>query len=299
MGILACRPMKWGQGMSQEDFMNKDQCILLDTEDNVIGQCSKKKSHIFSELAPRGILHRAFSVFLFDSEGRMLLQKRANDKVTFRSVWTNTCCSHPLHGYNPTEVDTQEDVKKGVANGVKRAAVRKLYQELGIHPSQVEPSRFKFLTRLHYWAADVVTHGPKAPWGEHEIDYILFYQLKENEKLDINPNEEEVDDYKWVTKEELVKMIKDPEMTDKNGRKLLWSPWFRIIVERFLAPLWWKDLKLTLGTDQFVDGKIHRFDCSEEHFGGAGHAGPWLSKLEKTRAQEESKQEKKKTVDEY
>lgn len=39
-------------------------------------------------------------------------------------------------------------------------------------------SKFKFLTRLHYWAADVVTHGPESEWGEHEIDYILFIQGK-------------------------------------------------------------------------------------------------------------------------
>mmetsp|Transcript_8062 Transcript_8062/g.11434 ORF Transcript_8062/g.11434 Transcript_8062/m.11434 type:complete len:299 (+) Transcript_8062:141-1037(+) len=295
MGILACRPYRWGQGMTQEDFMNKDECILLDTEDNVIGNCSKKKAHVFSQLAPRGILHRAFSVFLFDAEGRLLLQRRAMDKVTFRGVWTNTCCSHPLHGYLPSEVDTPDDVSIGRAPGVKRAAVRKLYQELGIHPSQIQPSRFKFLTRLHYWAADVVTHGSDSPWGEHEIDYILFYQLKENEKLGIHPNKEEVDDIKWVTKSELVDLLSDSTAKEKDGSKMIWSPWFRIIVERFLAPLWWKDLALTLGTDQFVDGKIHRFDCSSEHFGGAGKAGPWLNQIEADEIkQEDSKVEKKK-----
>jgi len=259
--------------------MNKDECILLDPHDNVIGHCSKKAAHVFGPLAPRGILHRAFSVFLFDSEGRLMLQKRADDKVTFRSVWTNTCCSHPLHGYNPTEVDTQDDVKKGDPMGVKRAAVRKLDQELGIKPSSVDVNRFKFLTRLHYWAADVRTHGPKSPWGEHEIDYILFYQLKEGEELKYTPNPEEVSDVKWVTKDELLKQINDTTLKEKNGSELLWSPWFRIIVQRFLAPLWWEDLKTTLTTDRFVDGKIHRFDCTKEHFGGAGNAQAWLSVL--------------------
>jgi hypothetical protein len=53
---------------------------------------------------PRGLLHRAFSVFLFNSDNKLLLQQRAASKITFPKVWTNTCCSHPLHGYNPTGV---------------------------------------------------------------------------------------------------------------------------------------------------------------------------------------------------
>lgn len=57
---------------------------------------------------------------------------------------------------------------------------------------------------------------------------------------------------------------------------LLWSPWFRIIVERFLVK-WWKDLDETLTTDKWVDLKaIHRFDPTAEHMGGAGKAGAWL-----------------------
>ena len=55
--------------------------------------------------------------------------------------------------------------------GVKRAAVRKLKHELGIEPGQVPLEKFKFLTRLHYWAADVVTHGPASPWGEVSVEY--------------------------------------------------------------------------------------------------------------------------------
>lgn len=273
--------------------MNKDECIVLDVYDNVIGHCSKKAAHVFSPLAPRGILHRAFSVFLFDAQGRLLLQKRAASKVTFRGVWTNTCCSHPLHGYNPTEVDTGADVKAGTAMGVKRAAVRKLDQELGIPASEIDVSRFKFLTRLHYWAADVVTHGAKSPWGEHEIDYILFYQLKEGEKLSIKPNPDEVDEIKWTTLSQLEQGLDGKAAQSEGGQKeskesddggLIWSPWFRIIVRKFLAPLWWKDLKATLETNKFVDGKIHRFDCTEEHFGGAGNAGAWLNAIQEASA---------------
>jgi hypothetical protein len=59
-------------------------------------------SRRFEEGQPAGLLHRAFSVFLFDDDNRLLLQQRAASKITFPRLWTNTCCSHPLHGYSPT-----------------------------------------------------------------------------------------------------------------------------------------------------------------------------------------------------
>lgn len=74
-------------------------------------------------------------------------------------------------------MDLPEDVKDGSVPGVKNAAVRKLDHELGIAAEDVPVHAFKFLTRIHYYAADVVTHGPNAPWGEHEIDYILFIKV--------------------------------------------------------------------------------------------------------------------------
>ena len=150
---------------------------------------------------PRGLLHRAFSVFLFSPEGRLLLQQRAACKITFPRVWTNTCCSHPLHGYTPSgaappvppapplidtcwnastiptplpslppfpssvpsffcprpppaEVDVPADIAAGTTPGAKHAAVRKLQHELGIAPGALPLDSFKFLTRLHYCAAD-------------------------------------------------------------------------------------------------------------------------------------------------
>lgn len=190
----------WNKNQSQEEFMYKDECILLDKDDNVIGHANKKISHVFSGEAPRALLHRAFSVFLFDNQGRLLLQKRASTKITFPNVWTNTCCSHPLYGFEPTEVDTPADVAAGTVMGAKRAAIRKLDHELGIDPKSLDINAFKFLTRLHYWAADVVTHGTESPWGEHEIDYILFIKA---DGLKVTPHPEEVDDYKYVTLAEL------------------------------------------------------------------------------------------------
>jgi isopentenyl-diphosphate delta-isomerase type 1 len=161
--MSASTSTKWdGNAMSQYDMMEKDTVLVLDMDDNVIGSESKRGSHDFSPAQERGVLHRAFSVFLFDeTTGEMLLQQRASSKITFPNVWTNTCCSHPLHGMDPPELDGPEDVKNGSVMGVKHAAIRKLQHELGIPPEQVPVDKFKFLTRLHYWAADTVTHGPE------------------------------------------------------------------------------------------------------------------------------------------
>lgn len=261
---MASNQSTWDGLSSQSELMQKDQVILVDEDDVIIGSASKWDSHRFVPGQPRGMLHRAFSVFLFNKEGKLLLQKRAADKITFPNVWTNTCCSHPLTGFELSEVDQPPDVANGSAMGVKRAAVRKLEQELGIQASSVPLTKFKFLTRLHYYAADSVTHGKHSPWGEHEIDYILFIQL--DKEPAITPNPEEVDGTCWVSASELKAMMKQPD--------LLWSPWFRIIADRWLIPEWWSNLKATITTDKYVDvAGIHRFDPPSIHRSGAGVCG--------------------------
>lgn len=78
---------KWGQGLSQNDLMEKDTVLVLNDKDEIIGSATKKDSHVFSPEQPRAILHRAFSVFLFDkTDGRLLLQQRASTKITFPNV---------------------------------------------------------------------------------------------------------------------------------------------------------------------------------------------------------------------
>ena len=104
-----------------------------------------------------GLLHRAFSVFLFDSSNRLLLQQRASEKITFPDMWTNTCCSHPLGVSGETGADLESAIM-----GVKRAAQRKLDHELGIKKEQVPLQDFNFLTRIHYMAPS------DGKWGEHE-----------------------------------------------------------------------------------------------------------------------------------
>ena len=129
-GVLA------GSDSTQESLM-AEAVIQVTENDEVIGPVSKLDSH-----HQDGKYHRAFSVMLFDSSGRLLLQRRASHKITFPDVWANSCCSHPLH--------SEEEMELKNALGVKRAAVRKLEQELGIHPSQVPIEKFDFVTKMRY-----------------------------------------------------------------------------------------------------------------------------------------------------
>ena len=105
-----------------------EECILVDESDRVVGSDTKKNCHL-NEHIKEGKLHRAFSVFLFNSEGKLLLQQRSLAKITFPECFTNTCCSHPLY--------RQEELEEENAVGVKRAARRKLEQELGIPQDKV------------------------------------------------------------------------------------------------------------------------------------------------------------------
>jgi isopentenyl-diphosphate delta-isomerase len=107
----------------------------------------------------KGLLHRAFSVFLFNDKNELLLQQRASEKITFPDMWTNTCCSHPLNVSNETGSNLPDSVL-----GVKHAAQRKLEHELGIKKEQVPLDKFRFLTRIHYKAPS------NSQWGEHESE---------------------------------------------------------------------------------------------------------------------------------
>lgn len=115
-----------GLDPTQESLL-KEECILVDVNDNAIGHRSKRECHEWERIEGEGLLHRAFSVFLFDSSNKLLLQQRSDAKITFPGYYTNTCCSHPLFLSEETEGEL----------GVRRAARRKLNQELGIPLEQV------------------------------------------------------------------------------------------------------------------------------------------------------------------
>ncbi|KAL4946793.1 hypothetical protein BDV06DRAFT_181549 [Aspergillus oleicola] len=206
------------QGYDDEQVRLMDEvCIVLDDDDMPIGSASKKTCHLMTNI-DRGLLHRAFSVFLFDSQKRLLLQQRATEKITFPDLWTNTCCSHPLG--IPGETGSQLDA---AILGVKRAAQRKLNHELGIRPEQVPIDGFEFFTRIHYKAPS------DGKWGEHEIDYILFIEAD----VDLDPNLNEVRDTKYVSENDLKEMFKQPE--------LQFTPWFKLICNSMLFE-WWSHL---------------------------------------------------------
>ncbi|CAH0048727.1 unnamed protein product [Clonostachys solani] len=207
-------------GHDEEQIRLMDEvCIVLDNNDLPIGKASKKICHLMSNI-DKGLLHRAFSVFLFNEKNELLLQQRATEKITFPDLWTNTCCSHPLGIPGETGSNLPDAIE-----GVKRAAQRKLDQELGIKKEQVPFEDFHFLTRIHYKAPS------DGKWGEHEstVDYILFIKAK----VDVHPNPNEVRAIQWVTPESLKQQFQDPS--------LKFTPWFKLICNSMLFE-WWQNL---------------------------------------------------------
>ena len=87
----------------------EERVVLVDTDDRPIGQMEKMEAH------RKGLLHRAFSVFVFNKSGELLLQRRAPHKYHSGGLWTNTCCSHPRPG-----------------ESVAEAAARRLQEEMGM-----------------------------------------------------------------------------------------------------------------------------------------------------------------------
>lgn len=257
---MAAEGVSWStatKGMSQTELMAKDECLLVDEDDQIIGSASKFDAHRFTPGEPSGLLHRAFSVFLFNEKDELLLQQRASHKITFPNVWTNTCCSHPLSGYTPDEVDDAEAVASGNVKGIMAAAQRKLEHELGIDcHSNLPIENIRYIGRIHYSApmsASSTSNMPEDPytekdgghWGESEIDYVLFGRIREEQlRKSLEPNPEEVREYKFVTQEVLQEMMADPT--------LQWSPWFRLLAQTSL-PTWWGDLENAIETSKYTD----------------------------------------------
>lgn len=208
-----------------------EEVILVDHEDKVVGSMSKKDSHLVSNDLP---LHRAFSIFLFDTKGRMLLQQRAAEKITFPSFWTNTVCSHPLH--MPSELGLNDNNNQ--VTGAKRAALRKLSHELGVKEGAVLLKDLHYMTRIHYRA-----DCDGGLWGEHEVDYI-FMAMKD---IELEPEPNEVRAVRYVTQEELKTLFVEA----KGSESLRFTPWFCHIVNEFGWD-WWNTLLLK-GTDGLQD----------------------------------------------
>jgi isopentenyl-diphosphate delta-isomerase len=148
----------------------KSGLIIIDQDDRALGTMDKLAAH------KGGILHRAFSVFVFNSAGQLLLQQRAFDKYHSGGKWTNTCCSHPRPG-EPTEA----------------AAHRRLLEEMGMECAL--NYQFKFTYRAEVGNGLI----------EHECDHVFFAT---SDKLP-NPNPTEVAGYKYIDMDVLATELQD------------------------------------------------------------------------------------------
>ena len=144
--------------------MSKENVILVDEKDNQVGLMPKLEAH------QKGLLHRAFSVFIFNSDYELLLQKRASSKYHSGGLWTNSCCSHPRDGEDTID-----------------AANRRLYEEMGIKTSLRKVFDFIYKAELD----NNLT--------ENEFDHV-FYGVYNNDPV---INIEEADDFKWIDMETL------------------------------------------------------------------------------------------------
>ncbi|MBW3519333.1 isopentenyl-diphosphate Delta-isomerase [Flavobacterium sp. NKUCC04_CG] len=158
--------------------MKEEQVILVDEKDEPIGLMGKMEAH------EKGILHRAFSVFILNDKNELLLQQRAAQKYHSPLLWTNSCCSH------------QRDGESNV-----QAGQRRLEEEMGFSVPLKELFSFIY----------------KAPFDngltEHEFDHVMIGYFNEEPKI----NREEVEDWKWMTIEAVKK-----DMDLKPDRYTAW-----------------------------------------------------------------------------
>jgi len=143
--------------------------VVLDETGTDIGTMEKLAAH-----QGAGTLHRAFSVFLFRPDGRMLVHRRASTKHHFRDLWTNSCCSHPRPGET-----------------IPQAASRLWREELGI---DVDPSALREVGAFTYRALDA-----GSGLVEHEWDHVVRGVVD----VDPVPDPDEVGDWRWVDVDEL------------------------------------------------------------------------------------------------
>lgn len=154
--------------------MIEEQVILVNEKDEQIGLMSKLEAH------QKAVLHRAFSVFILNTKGELMLQQRAAHKYHSPLLWTNTCCSH--------QRDSETNIEAGK---------RRLFEEMG------------FVCELK----EVFSFIYKAPFDngltEHELDHVMVGEYEESPVI----NREEVNDFKWMTLEAVKSDIKtQPEI---------------------------------------------------------------------------------------
>ncbi len=163
--------------------------VLVDAANRPQGTAEKLRAHT------EGWLHRAFSVFVFDPQGRLLLQKRAPGKYHTGGLWSNTCCSHPPPGADPAA-----------------AAQDRLREEMGFSCA-VTPA---------------FTKTYRAPVGngltEHELDHVFVATIDE---VAVHANPDEVADWRWVAPAAL-----RAHVASHPGH---YTPWFRLLLDDTFA----------------------------------------------------------------
>ena len=142
--------------------MEKENVILVDVHDNEIGLMEKMEAH------EKGLLHRAFSVFIFNSKGEILLQKRSIEKYHSGGLWSNTCCSHPRAG-----------------EGLENAASRRLMEEMGMTTALVPTFSFQYKSNLDH---NMI---------ENELDHVFIGYSNDLPVL----NKQEVESYCYMSPE--------------------------------------------------------------------------------------------------
>src|SRR5882757_4213664 len=158
-----------------------DALILVDEADRSLGLLSKTLCH-----EGQGVLHRAFSLLIFNENGELLIQQRAASKRLWPMYWSNSCCSHPC-GDETMETATR----------------RRLYEELGIH------CPLHFLFKFQYQAQFDATGA------ENELCSVYVGRCREF----IRANSDEINDWRWVSPEALQKQI----VAEGGGT---FTPWF-------------------------------------------------------------------------
>jgi len=144
--------------------------ILVNEQDEAIGEMEKMEAH------EKGLLHRAFSVFIFNDQNQLLLQKRASSKYHSGGLWTNSCCSHPRK--NET---------------IEEAGERRLSEEMGFTVPVKRLFSFIYKAELDQGLT------------EHELDHVLIGRY--NDAPNLNPDE--VEDWKYVNLNELSNHMKE------------------------------------------------------------------------------------------
>ncbi len=165
--------------------------ILVDSKDYQVGIMDKLEAH------KKGLLHRAYSIFLFNQQKELLLQKRADNKYHSAGLWSNTCCSHPAPGEHLTT-----------------AAQNRLIAEMGITTSLQSVFSFTYKTTFDNGLT------------EHELDHVLIGYFNANPL----PNPAEVSDWRFASQKQIASELKEKPDAYTFWFKMIYKRVFKFIL---------------------------------------------------------------------